>query len=78
MRHRIRLHRCCILVLLGARQMSNNYDYENLLGHLEHHGIKEWLLRGARDEDARTIYAAVKRQREHRLARKLAEILTDD
>lgn len=51
-------------------------NYANLLGHCEHHKIKDWLIKGAKREDARTILEAVKRQSPHRLQRKLAEILT--
>ena len=50
--------------------------YGDMLAHTSRHNIKEWLLRGAREEDARSIYEAVRRQSSHRLARKLAELLT--
>lgn len=43
--------------------------------HLEHHNVKQWLLDGAKKEDARTIYEAVKEMPQHRLVRRLARIL---
>ncbi len=57
---------------------DRNPDYKNLLAHAEHHDIKGWLLRGCEREDARTLREAIERQSSHRLARKLAEILTED
>jgi hypothetical protein len=50
--------------------------YENLIGHMEHHNIKEWLLRGADAEDARTIWAAINDIPERRLIRRLARALS--
>ena len=52
--------------------------YESLKGHLEHHNVKDWLLRGARDEDANTIRMAVEKIPEHRLVRRLAWALSKD
>ncbi len=53
-------------------------DYENLLAHMEHHNVKQWLLDGSQLEDARTIHEAVKRMPERRLVRKLARILSNE
>jgi hypothetical protein len=53
-------------------------DYDTLLGHLEHHDVKGWLLRGCEDEDANTIKEAVKRIPPRRLLRRLARALTQD
>ena len=55
--------------------MDSDSRYEQLLAHAEHHNVKQWLLDGAKHEDAYTLYAAIERQSSHRLARKLAEIL---
>jgi hypothetical protein len=49
--------------------------FESLLGHLSHHSVKEWLLRGTKMEDANTIRAAVKRIPESELIAGLAVIL---
>jgi hypothetical protein len=51
---------------------------ENLLSHMQHHKIKEWLLRGCDNEDANTIREAVKAIPEHRLIRRLARALSQD
>jgi hypothetical protein len=52
--------------------------YEVLLGHLNHHGLKKWLLDGCKREDARTIAEAVERIPERRLARRLARALAQE
>jgi hypothetical protein len=49
--------------------------FKSLYGHLAHHSIKEWLLRGAEEEDAQTIRAAVKRIPTSELIAGLAIIL---
>jgi hypothetical protein len=51
---------------------------ENLLAHMQHHNVKEWLLRGARDEDANTIRNAIEAIPEHRLIRRLARALAKE
>jgi hypothetical protein len=51
-------------------------DFSTLLGHTEHHNIKQWLLDGATAEDAQTIKAAIKRKSHWYLQRELARILT--
>lgn len=51
-------------------------DYENLLEHMRHHDIKEWLLNGARKEDARTIAAAIERIPSRILIKRLARALS--
>ena len=50
-------------------------EEENLRIHMEHHNVKQWLLDGAKAEDARTIMAAVQEIPEHRLIRRLARAL---
>ena len=50
-------------------------DYDNLLGHLGHHNVKQWLLDGCEREDARTIGNAVRNIPERRLIRRLARAL---
>jgi hypothetical protein len=55
--------------------MCEDSRYQSLLGHLQHHNVREWLLRGAEDEDARTIGAAVRRIDEDALLRRLARAL---
>ena len=49
--------------------------YKNIHSHMQYHKVKEWLLRGARDEDAQTIGAAVRDIPESRLVRRLARAL---
>lgn len=51
-------------------------EYENLLGHMQHHGIKKALLRMCDEEDANTIREAIERIPERRLVRRLARALT--
>lgn len=53
-------------------------DYDRMLEHTSRHKIKDWLIKGAVREDAQTILHALRNQSEHRLARKLAAILTED
>jgi hypothetical protein len=51
--------------------------YDSLLGHLKHHEVKDWLLRGCKEEDARTIREAVENTPTRRIRRALARVLTD-
>lgn len=51
---------------------------QNLHSHMKYHSVKDWLLRGCRDEDANTIREAVERMPEHRLIRRLARALAKD
>jgi hypothetical protein len=54
-------------------------EYErNLLQHMKHHGVKQWLLDGCEREDARTILEAVRRMPEWLLIRRLARILAEE
>jgi hypothetical protein len=46
--------------------------------HMRVHHVKQWLLQGAMQEDAKTIHAAVKVMPGHRLIRRLARALTKD
>jgi hypothetical protein len=55
--------------------MSN---FETLLAHLEHHHLKDWLIEGAKREDARTIREAIKRIPDRRLNRRMAWLLSKD
>lgn len=48
---------------------------EVLLGHLLHHNLKDWLLRGCRAEEADTIRRAIERTSSERLCRGLAKVL---
>jgi hypothetical protein len=52
--------------------------YENLLGHIEHHNLRDWLLRGCKDEDANTIREAVKSLSDGQLNRRFARMLAKD
>jgi len=52
--------------------------YETLLGHMEHHHVKRWLLAGCKAEDANTIRRAVERISERRLIKQLARALADE
>jgi hypothetical protein len=49
--------------------------YDQLYAHMQHHKIKQWLLSGAKAEDARTIYDAVSRISEQALIRRLCRAL---
>jgi hypothetical protein len=58
---------------------DERYSYESLLGHLQHHNVKQWLLDGAEGpEDAQTIAEAVRKIPERRLARRLARALAKE
>jgi hypothetical protein len=48
---------------------------EALEAHLKRHGLKDWLLKGAYNEDACTIHAAVTCIRSDALVRRLARAL---
>ena len=51
-------------------------EYErNLLQHMKHHSVKQWLLEGCEREDARTIGEAVRKVPEWLLIRRLARVL---
>lgn len=52
--------------------------YEHMLGHIEHHNIRKWLLDGARREDANTIREAVESLSDGQLARRFARMLTKE
>ncbi len=53
-------------------------EYErNLLQHMKYHNVKQWLLDGCRNEDARTIGEAVRRMPEWLLIRKLARAMAE-
>lgn len=53
-------------------------DYKTMRGHTEHHDVKGWLIRGARDEDANTIREAIERMSSSRIRRRVARMLTED
>lgn len=50
-------------------------SYKSLLGHIEHHNIRKWLLEGADREDANTIKAAIKSLSDGQLNRRFARML---
>jgi hypothetical protein len=52
--------------------------FERMWAHTRHHNIKEWLLEGCRQEDARTIKNALHRTSRYKLAFGLAKLLTED
>jgi hypothetical protein len=51
---------------------------DELYVHLRRHGIKQWLLEGAYDEDACTVHAAITCIRSDALCRRLARALAQD
>lgn len=53
-------------------------SYERMLGHIQHHKIREWLLAGARKEDANTIRQAIERLSDGELNRRIARMLVKD
>jgi hypothetical protein len=53
-------------------------SYKNLLSHIEHHNIRQWLMDGARREDARTIMAAIKDLSDGQLQRRFARMLSGE
>jgi hypothetical protein len=53
-------------------------SFERMWGHTRHHDIKRWLLEGCRQEDARTIKAALHRTSRYKLAFGLAKLLTEE
>jgi hypothetical protein len=52
--------------------------YRDLLTHMKYHQVKNWLLRGAEREDARTIGNAIRQMPEWQLIRGLARVLAED
>jgi hypothetical protein len=58
--------------------MSRKASYENLLGHIQHHNIRKWLLDGAKREDANTIREAIGHLSDGQLARRFARLLAQD
>jgi hypothetical protein len=53
-----------------------NNDYHRLLAHIQHHKVREWLIAGAKKEDARTILAAVRKLSGGQLNRRMARMLS--
>jgi hypothetical protein len=52
--------------------------YQSLLGHIEHHNVRKWLIDGATREDAQTILAAIKRLSDGSLKRRFARMLVKE
>jgi hypothetical protein len=57
---------------------QNKDSYECLLGHMQHHNVKQWLIEGCKREDARTIMNAVQQIPSRRLIRRLARALAKE
>lgn len=55
--------------------MHKSESYESLLGHIQHHNIRKWLLEGCEREDANTIRNAVECLTDGQLARRFARML---
>jgi hypothetical protein len=51
---------------------------KELLGHAVHHDVKQWLIDGAKREDARTLLEAIKRTSDYDLQKGLALALSKD
>lgn len=61
---------------MSRREYEHEYgSYENLVDHMKHHNVKQWLLDGCEREDAQTIRDAVKNMPSRRLVRRLARAL---
>ncbi len=58
--------------------MSHKPSYESLLGHIQHHNLRKWLLDGAKREDANTIREAINSLSDGQLARRFARMLTQE
>jgi hypothetical protein len=56
--------------------LSEEGIYEELFSHTARHNIRGWLDRGARGEDANTIWSAVDQMTDGQLARGLARMLS--
>ncbi len=52
--------------------------YSELLGHIRYHSIRDWLMDGAKREDANTIRRAIEALSEDQLERRFARMLADD
>jgi hypothetical protein len=50
-------------------------DYETIREHMRYHNVKKWLLDGAKQERANTIYEALERIDDNKLERRLARAL---
>jgi hypothetical protein len=57
---------------------EDRFSYRSIYSHLRHHKPRDWLLRGARDEDANTIRMAIERLSERTLCRRLARMLAKE
>jgi hypothetical protein len=54
------------------------FSEDKLLGHINHHSLFEALDQRCKDEDARTIGAALRRMGKEKFNRRLARALADD
>ena len=59
----------------GTTTMSEYDRYNKLKGHLEHHGLRKWLITWAIREDANTIRRAIERLSDDQLVRRIARAL---
>jgi uncharacterized protein (DUF2461 family) len=50
-------------------------SYDSLLGHIEHHNVRKWLVDGCEREDANTIREAISRLSDGQLQRRFARML---
>jgi hypothetical protein len=50
-------------------------QYESLYSHLIHHNPRQWSLRGAEEEDARTIKEAIEQLDDMTFCRRFARML---
>lgn len=64
-----------VTILLRPFEAATMPTEKKLLRHLKHHGVKKWLLRGARREHAKTIRRAVLALPKRRLVRRLSRAL---
>ena len=61
---------------MAMESQSSSPSYETLLSHLKHHNIRDWLIAGAKREDANTIRYAVGRLSDAQLKRRFARLLS--
>lgn len=57
---------------------GRDLSYGSLIGHLNHHNVKQWLLKGCDEEDANTIREAVRNTSSYELRKGLARILSGE
>jgi hypothetical protein len=60
----------------GKKELAGVPSYQTVMYHVPHHNIRDWLLTGAKNEDAVTIGCAVARLSDEKLQRRFARMIS--